>query len=200
MASFPDATAAADYYLFVAGLWTGSSVEGTRGEMNKRSLKPEGPQKETRGAVRIERAGYQDYDALVRIFVRNGLEYDVEDEVETDVIEAFKVTDADGSLKGGACLALRQGDFIIDGIAVEPEWRQRNLGSRLLDEIAGAAKRRGGREIFLVAKAPGFFRKYGFTAVDHEAAPDFFECRQCDQYRKSCFPEVMKLELSRSEM
>ena len=162
--------------------------------MKKISLKPEKPQKE----VQIERAGQEDLNALVCLFVKNGLEYDVEDEVETDVIESFKLTDADGSLKGGACLALRQGDYIIDGIAVEPECRHRNLGNRLLDGIVGEVKRRGGQRIFLVAKAPGFFRKYGFTTVDHEAAPDFFECRQCDQYKKCCFPEVMKLEIGRA--
>jgi N-acetylglutamate synthase-like GNAT family acetyltransferase len=90
-------------------------------------------------------------------------------------------------------LARREGAFIIDGIAAEPEYRAHKLGKRLLAFAADEAKARGGRELFLVARAPGFFRKQGFVTVPREGAPTFFECFTCPQYNKSCFPEVMRL-------
>ena len=51
-----------------------------------------------------------------------------------------------------------------------------------------------GDEIYLVAKAPKFFEKYGFTYLDADAAPDIFNCKTCDQRGVKCYPEFMKFE------
>ena len=134
-----------------------------------------------------------DYERLVPFFVANDLEFpDEEDyEVPTDLVQCWKVTegaqpepDEDSAeyktdrhrLIGGFVLAERQGEFIVDGIAVDPEYR-------------------GGKRIFLVARAPGFFRKSGFVTVPREEAPNFFECLTCPQYGVDCHPEVMRLDL-----
>ncbi|MDR2088655.1 MAG: GNAT family N-acetyltransferase [Clostridiales Family XIII bacterium] len=166
-----------------------------------------------------------DYDALVALFIRNELEFSVDDEIPTDIIKCWKAVAAradaggergarnegedkarpggggaasdkgEGRLVGGCVLALREGAFIIDGIAAEPEYRAQKLGSKLLGLALGEAKARGGREMFLVARAPGFFRKHGFVTVPRDGAPTFFECFGCPQYNVSCFPEVMRLAL-----
>ena len=81
-----------------------------------------------------------DYERLVPFFVANDLEFpDEEDyEVPTDLVQCWKVTegvqpepDEDSveyktdhhRLIGGFVLAERQGEFIVDGIAVDPEYR-----------------------------------------------------------------------------
>ena len=56
-------------------------------------------------------------------------------------------------------------------------------------------KKLGGDSLYLVARAPEFFKKYGFVQVDPEDAPNFFECKYCPQYQVDCFPEVLKLEI-----
>jgi N-acetylglutamate synthase-like GNAT family acetyltransferase len=166
---------------------------------------------EPSGAVTISETDA--YDALVEMFIRNGLEFSAEDEVPTDLVKCWEVMElfanaersaadppanaappATGRLIGGCVLALREGAFIIDGIAVEPEYRVHKLGKKLLELAVGEAKARGGREIFLVARAPEFFRKQGFVTVPRAGAPTFFECFTCPQYSVSCFPEVMRLE------
>jgi GNAT superfamily N-acetyltransferase len=161
------------------------------------------------GAVTISET--DDYDALVEMFIRNGLEFSAEDEVPTDLVKCWEAVelhvDADaghgasqkgsgkaGRLIGGCVLALREGAFIIDGIAVEPEYRAERLGKKLLELAVGEAKALGGNTLFLVARAPEFFRKQGFVTVPREGAPNFFECFTCPQYNNSCFPEVMRLE------
>ena len=48
--------------------------------------------------------------------------------------------------------------------------------------------------MYLVARAPEFFRKNGFVTIPREEAPNFFECLTCPQYGKTCHPEVMKIE------
>ena len=129
-----------------------------------------------------------DYERLVPFFVANDLEFpDDEDSAE------YK-TDHH-RLIGGFVLAERQGEFIVDGIAVDPEYRKENLGKALLDLGIAETRKRGGKRIFLVARAPGFFRKSGFVTVPREEAPNFFECLTCPQYGVDCHPEVMRLDL-----
>ncbi|MDR2295717.1 MAG: GNAT family N-acetyltransferase [Clostridiales Family XIII bacterium] len=150
------------------------------------------------------------YDALVALFIRNGLEFSAEEAVPTDLVKCWEAAELrvnadaagesasparDGRRIGGCVLALREGAFIIDGIAVEPEYRAHRLGMKLLELAVNEAKARGGHELFLVARAPEFFRKRGFVTVPRAGAPTFFECFDCPQYNESCFPEVMRLDL-----
>jgi N-acetylglutamate synthase-like GNAT family acetyltransferase len=141
--------------------------------------------------VRIEETS--DYDTLAKFMAAQGLEFDAEDEtVPNDVLKCFKVTE-NGELLGGAILALREGEFICDGIATAPNYRGEGLGKLLLDLLIDEAKVRGGDKLYLVARAPGFFARQGFEVVPREGAPNFFECFSCPQYGISCHPEVMRL-------
>jgi GNAT superfamily N-acetyltransferase len=149
----------------------------------------------------------KNYKALVSLFIRNGLEYTEEDnEITTDILEMYGAFDRKNpdndcpergdvaSMVGGVVLAKRQGQFICDGIAVEPEYRHMKIGERLLATILRDVKTRGGTSLFLVARAPEFFKKHGFEGASSDA-PTFFECATCPQYNASCFPEVLKIEI-----
>ena len=93
----------------------------------------------------------------------------------------------------GACtLAFREGEYIIDGIALAPESRGSGAGTALLAAAEAEVRSRGGERVYLVARAPEFFRVNGYETIDRGDAPEFFECFGCDQYNRSCFPEVMK--------
>ena len=146
---------------------------------------------------RIETTG--EYDRLVQFFVVNGLEFDGDEEVDTDIVKCWKAVSAKEqngkTLIGGCVLALRQGKYIIDGIAVDENFRKENIGREMMDTAVAEIRKRDGRELFLVARAPGFFRRRGFEAVSPDNAPLFFECAQCPQYQKTCYPEIMRLEI-----
>ncbi|MDR1043033.1 MAG: GNAT family N-acetyltransferase [Clostridiales Family XIII bacterium] len=101
----------------------------------------------------------------------------------------------DSRLVGACVLAERGGELICDGIAVSPSYRKGNLGKTLLNLLIKEAKSKDADKVFLVARAPGFFAKAGFTPVPREEAPDFFECFTCPQYGKTCHPEVMRLDI-----
>ena len=136
------------------------------------------------------------YAELNELFIKNGLEFSEEDPVPTDLVKAWRLADESkepARLAGGVMLAKRQGEFIIDGIATEPEYRKQNLGKLLLGEAVKEVRALSGDSIYLVARAPGFFKTQGFENVDKENAPFFFECLTCSQYGTSCHPEVMKL-------
>lgn len=136
-----------------------------------------------------------EYERLVKFFVENELEFDGDEEVDTDIIHCWKLTHTDDVLIGGCVLAMRQGKYIIDGIAVTKLFRKFGLGKIMLKKAINEVKKLGGNELYLVARAPEFFRNYGFETVDANDAPLFFECAQCPQYQKTCFPEIMRLRV-----
>ena len=139
----------------------------------------------------------EDYEKLVPFFIENELEFTEEDaeEVPTDLVKCWKVTDEAGRLVGAFVLALREGEYICDGIAIEEDLRGTGLGSLLLNKGLEETIKQGGERMFLVARAPEFFRRNGFVTVPREEAPNFFECLTCPQYGVSCHPEVMRIDL-----
>jgi ribosomal protein S18 acetylase RimI-like enzyme len=165
---------------------------------------------ETSIAIKVTEA----YESLVELFIRNGLEFSAEEETPTDLTRCWEAralpaaagvsTDTgasadaahtDGRLAGGCVLAMREGEYIIDGIAVEPDFRKRRVGEQLLERAIRETAARGGKRLYLVARAPDFFRGQGFVAIARADAPNFFECFSCPQYKTSCFPEVMRLDM-----
>ncbi|MDR2156760.1 MAG: GNAT family N-acetyltransferase [Clostridiales Family XIII bacterium] len=150
---------------------------------------------EVLGVDRVGITETEDYEGLIPFFIENGLEFSEEDGTPTDIVKCWRAEDADGGLAGGCVLARREGEFICDGIAVAPAFRAGGLGRRLLGILIEEVRAEGGRRLYLVARAPGFFGKNGFVSVERKSAPNFFECFTCPQYGETCFPEVMKLDL-----
>lgn len=142
----------------------------------------------------IEIRTTENYDRLVPFFIENELEFSEEDPTPTDLVRCWEAVE-DGRLIGAFVLARRDGEFICDGIAVDPDHRRQDIGRALLRLGIEETVRRGGKRMYLVARAPGFFRREGFESVARGEAPNFFECLTCEQYGISCHPEVMVREL-----
>ena len=142
----------------------------------------------------IEIRQADDYESLVRFFIDNELEFSEDEPVPTDLIKCWEARD-DGELVGAFALARREDEFICDGIAVDEKYRKMELGRALLRLGIEETVKRGGSRMYLVARAPEFFRREGFEKVEREDAPNFFECLTCPQYGRTCHPEVMKKEL-----
>ncbi|MGI6737407.1 MAG: GNAT family N-acetyltransferase [Anaerovoracaceae bacterium] len=137
-----------------------------------------------------------DYEKLVPFFIANELEFSEDEPVPTDLVRCWQVLRReDGALVGAVVLARREGEFIIDGIAVDASLRGTGVGREMLAAALAETARRGGRSLYLVARAPGFFARSGFTAIPREEAPNFFECFTCPQYGSSCHPQVMRREV-----
>jgi len=135
-----------------------------------------------------------DHEELINFFIENELEVPDEDPVPTYYVKCWKIAD-ENKLVGAIALAKREGEFIIDGIAVDAGYRKKNLGKLLLDKAIEETRKASGTCIYLVARTPGFFKRQGFIEISKETAPNFFECLDCPQFEKSCYPEIMKLSL-----
>ena len=140
----------------------------------------------------------EEYEKLVSFFIENELEFTEEDAegVPTDLVKCWQITDEGNNLLGAFVLAKREGEFICDGIAIDEELRGTGLGTKLLRLGLEETIKLGGTRMYLVARAPEFFRKNGFVTVPRQEAPNFFECLTCPQYGVSCHPEVMRIELT----
>jgi YegS/Rv2252/BmrU family lipid kinase len=132
------------------------------------------------------------HESLNPFYAANGLEIAEDEPVSTDTLKSWVIMSEDDSIKGACTLAFRQGEYIIDGIAVSPELQGTGMGTELLRTAEAEIMSRGGACVYLVARAPEFFRSNGYKTVKREDAPEFFECFGCDQYNRTCFPEVMK--------
>ncbi|QAT42406.1 GNAT family N-acetyltransferase [Aminipila luticellarii] len=148
--------------------------------------------------VTLRMSQTDDYEALKTLYIKNDLEVDPDEPMPEGVVKNWKITlgcDKEGMLVAGLTLAKYEGEYIIDGIAVEPEYRKLKIGKTLLEKAVAEVRSLGGEKIFLVARAPEFFRKEGFITIDSKAAPDVFDCMTCPQFGVQCHPEVMRLDL-----
>ena len=87
-----------------------------------------------------------EYERLVMFFAENGLEFDGDEEVDTDIVRCYKMTDDDDTLIGAAVLALREGRYIIDGIAVDPKYRNLKIGDTMLARAVSDVSELGDRD------------------------------------------------------
>ena len=101
----------------------------------------------------------------------------------------------DGALMGAAAVCRRKGCFILNDIAVEQAYRGKQIGKELLFRSLSEMRGLGASEVYITAKAPLFFEKYGFCDLDGEQVPDVFGCLSCSRYGKDCCPKFMKLTM-----
>ena len=143
-------------------------------------------------AIRIKETG--NYGELIPLFSASGLEIHVEaGQKPKGMITCWKA-ERNGQLAGGVSIEKKDGHFVIGDIAVEETMRGENIGSLLLATAMEKIYDLEGEEIYLVAKAPKFFERYGFTYLEEENVPEIFNCKTCDQRGAGCYPEFMKFE------
>jgi amino-acid N-acetyltransferase len=87
---------------------------------------------------------------------------------------------------------------VVGRIAVAREDRGNGLGRRLLAALEEEARRRGLRELWATARAPGFFVATGFSVVAGGPERDLLlsECADCPQYGSDCSPRAVHKTLA----
>lgn len=140
--------------------------------------------------IKIEKT--DNYLELAPLFKRNGLEVDLDKAPET-MIACYRAVDKKGRLLGGVSVEHKVGIYTVGDIAVEEELRDLDIGTELLKTAMEYIFQQGSKEIYLVAKAPKFFQKFGFSYITKEEAPDFTNCLKCEQFEVKCFPRLMRL-------
>lgn len=96
-----------------------------------------------------------------------------------------------GERYGAAGLCFDAEEYILRCVAVEEAQRGRGYGIRLVDAVMKKAEEMGAVRIWLTAKVPEFYKKFGFQIVKREDAPFQAKCIECPQYHNGCDSEVM---------
>jgi len=101
---------------------------------------------------------------------------------------------ADGRMVGTISLDTYGGLPVVGRIAVSQEYRGSGLGRRLLTTLEADARRRGLAELWVTARAPGFFVAMGYAVVAEGGERDLLlsECFTCGQYGKECRPQAVR--------
>ncbi len=140
----------------------------------------------------------EDYTELEELFIEAGLEITPGEGGEKcwGLLGAYKCLDAEGRLIAAVSVARRKEHFLICDLAVESGRRGEGIGSWLVDIALEDLARRGAREVYLATKAPIFFEKCRFSYLEESEVPKIFACLGCRQYKRSCMPRFMRIELS----
>ena len=144
--------------------------------------------------VRLEST--TEYERIIEFAAAQGLEYDPEETQDfSDIVGAWKMTQGGDYIVGTIMLGYEEGHYVLHAVAVDPVLRKFGLGRILVKKAMEKARQLGGSEVVLIGRAPEFYSKLGFTAIDPKESPLEFECLTCPQFQVSCHPEIMKKEI-----
>lgn len=134
---------------------------------------------------------HQDLSAF---YVQNGLE--TSEDIEADDGAVYSIAArSDGALLAAATLSFRDGAFILDYIAVAPQFRRAGMGAEAVNIIAAKARLLGARKLYITARNPAFFKALGFSEGEPDGIDMNAGCKGCHQYGNGCSPLPMFLIL-----
>ncbi|RGC66192.1 Amino-acid acetyltransferase [Micromonospora sp. MW-13] len=87
-------------------------------------------------------------------------------------VQEFRVVDDGGAVVGCGALHVMWEDLAeIRTVAVDPAYRGRRLGHRIVGELIDAAREIGVARIFVLTFETRFFGSFGFTEIDGAPVP-----------------------------
>ncbi|HKM19843.1 MAG TPA: GNAT family N-acetyltransferase [Candidatus Dojkabacteria bacterium] len=147
--------------------------------------------------MEIEIKEYKDHDALIDFFVSRGVEFADSRQCPHPPVLSYVATIKD-TLVGAITICKSNKNFILDKVAVVEEKEGQGIGTLLVKKaIEHIQEQYGKKKIYLVAHNPVFFERLGFKIIPREEAPSFSECLTCEHFQKTCFPEIMVLDLDK---
>ena len=100
-------------------------------------------------------------------------------------LEGFLVAEHEGALVGVVGIEACCDYGLLRSTAVDPIWRSRGLGRRLVERAIAEAESRGTKALYLLTTtAERYFPSFGFTPTTRDAVPD--EVRATEEFRDAC--------------
>jgi amino-acid N-acetyltransferase len=100
-------------------------------------------------------------------------------------LESFVVAEGGGTLVGVAGLEVCCNNALLRSTAVEPAWRGRGVGRKLVERVIADAESRGIRALYLLTTtAEQYFPSFGFARTTRDAVPE--EVRATAEFQDAC--------------
>ena len=92
-------------------------------------------------------------------------------------VQEFWVAECDGAVVGCGAVHVMWEDLAeVRTVAVDPHWRGRKIGHRLVAALLDAARELGVRRVFVLTFETDFFGSFGFVPIDGTPVqPDVYE-------------------------
>lgn len=133
-----------------------------------------------------------DYNKLVLLYEDNDLEIEIGEPPHGEIIKNFECVDENGRLLAGATLLNKSGICVLEYLAVAKDLHKSGIGKEMMQVILSALKDRREKELWLCAKVPEYYLKFGFDYVDDQDAPRISLCQSCENYLNGCYPKIMR--------
>ena len=139
--------------------------------------------------IELRKAGRDDIKEIKRLLSFYALDTE---NVEKNLSE-FILAVWDSKVLGCACLDI--GEVIeLRSIAVLPSYRNKGIGSKLVDAVLNRAARIKDK-VYLRTTSPVFFEKKGFIRLQNEEKKDIWkDCAVCDMF-EICRQTMMRRDL-----
>jgi amino-acid N-acetyltransferase len=140
----------------------------------------------------LRHAHESDLGAVEQLLTASGLPVDG----VADALGTFMVAESDGRIVGVVGLEICCEHALLRSTAVAPEWRDRGLGRRLVEQIIADAESRNIRALYLLTTtAERYFPSFGFVKTTRDAVPE--PIRHTGEFVSACpaSATVMCLEL-----
>lgn len=125
-----------------------------------------------------------DNKALINFYAENGLEFDETKGYFGTDIKSFALLKNDKVI-GAFSISIYKRKSFIEAIAIDKEYRNKGYGKLLIEKAIEKLE----KPIYVISKANDFFEKNGFVFDNADLIDD--ECKKCNEYNITCFPEVL---------
>ncbi|UCE81143.1 MAG: GNAT family N-acetyltransferase [Methanobacteriota archaeon] len=134
----------------------------------------------------------EDYESVRRLALDSGLE----DGRFDGIIRVYGYYIGE-ELVGCVALKLSRGEYSVEWLAVRERDRGKGFGRKLVERVVADAKEQGAKELWALARTPGFFLHMGFVVSPegNQRGPTVETCRKCPQFNVTCSPKVVAMAL-----
>jgi N-acetylglutamate synthase-like GNAT family acetyltransferase len=117
--------------------------------------------------------------------------------IKDNLLAQFVIRDSKGRMEAAARLEFTFDHPFVEEVAVREDLRGRGLGIKVVGAVLEEARKRGIRTIWVMARAPGFFRNMGFAEAPEKELLEklIAQCDECRDYRSVCNPKLLKKTL-----
>lgn len=135
-----------------------------------------------------------DYYPLSVLLNTSGLGIDIQKDDPPGIVKMWRMEEKiSGDLVGTIILQIRNGTPCLGGLAIDPKYRNDGCGSVLQKLLFDEAKKLGFNELWVCAKFPEYYEKFGWIPEDWDSSPQIaIWCPKCDKYEKTCHPKKMR--------